>query len=237
MDSTTTVINETANVLEIAVPYEKVGKRGLAVYYSDGAGTRELKESASKEEGTFFVDKANGMIYIYSNRFSTFAIGYTPYYQVSSSASLGSFQGTVTVTLTSEDGAQVYKFENVSMDTIRFADVPKGQYTMTVTWVDGVENTLTFPITIGDEKADAPDQNENTPVTALASSFRQTDSFTPVTFAGIKTSAPSGSPLTLAATTGRAIGFDGVYADTFDAFEPKRFHLPIRESKRESLRV
>ena len=151
VDSTTTVLNETATVLEIAVPYENVGKRDLAVYYSDGFGVRALTESTSREEGTFFVDKENGLIYIYSNRFSTFAIGYTPYYKVESSASLGSFAGTVTVTVTNKDGVEVYKLENVAMNAIGFDDIPKGQYTVTVTWVDGVENTLTFPLAVGDD--------------------------------------------------------------------------------------
>ena len=149
VDITTTVLKETANVLEIAVPYEKVGKRGLAVYSSDGNSVKTFEESSSKKDGTFFADKKNGVVYIYSKSFSTFAIGYTPYYNVSSSAMLGSFKGTATVTITSEDGNVVSNLRNVDIEKINFADIPKGQYTMTVTWIDGIENTLTFPVTIG----------------------------------------------------------------------------------------
>ena len=161
VDSTTTVINKTKNVLEMAVPYAKVGKRGVTVYYSDSSSVRELTESTSGEAGTFSLDKANGIIYIYSNCFATFAIGYTPYYQVQSTATLGSFQGTVTVTVTNIDGGEVFNLENVALDSISFSDIPKGQYTMTVTWTDGAENTLTVPLTIGDAKTDVSKQLAN----------------------------------------------------------------------------
>ena len=154
VDSATTVLNETANVLEIAVPYDRTSKRGVAVYYSDGSGVSELRESSGKEAGTFTVDKENGIVYIYSNRFATFAIGYTPYYRVKSAASLGSFKGTVTVTVTNDDTAEVFTLEDVKPDEISFDDIPKGRYTVAVTWVDGATNTLTFPLTIGGESAD-----------------------------------------------------------------------------------
>lgn len=151
IDSDKTVLDETETVLELAVPYEKVSKRGVAVYFSDGDGTRAFRESTSKKDGTFTIDKENGVVYIYTRRFSTFAIGYTPYYKVQSPATLGSFTGTVSVIVTDEAGETVSKLENIAMKDIVFADIAKGQYTVTVTWTDGVENTLAFPLTIGDK--------------------------------------------------------------------------------------
>ncbi len=148
VDSETGAISETSNVLEIAVPFSKASRRGLMVYYTDGSTVSTLRESDSREEGTFFIDKENGFVYIYSNRFSTFAIGYTPYFRVNSTVSLGSFDGAATVTVAGQDNEEVFKLENVSLDQIRFPDIPKGKYTMTVSWRDGTTNTLTIPLTV-----------------------------------------------------------------------------------------
>ncbi len=167
VDSVTTVLQTTSNVLELAVPYEKTGKRGVTVYASDGSGVQTLRESDGGEEGTFRIDKENGLIYVYSNRFSTFAIGYTPYYRVESTASLGSFAGTASVVIRSADGSQVFELQNVAPDRISFDDIPKGKYTMTITWEDGAENTLTVPLTIRGKAAASAD-TANAGAAALA---------------------------------------------------------------------
>ena len=159
IDATVTVLDTTTNVMEIAVPYAYVTRRGVAVYYSDG-GVQTFKESDSRENGTFRVDKLTGMVYIYANRFSTFAIGYTPYYHVESAMSFGSFEGAVTVILKNQDDGATYVLENVALDAIDFADVPKGQYEMTVIWEDGVTQTLTAILTI-EGKAAASDGDNN----------------------------------------------------------------------------
>ena len=148
VDSKITVLKNSRNVLEIAVPYEKINRKDLAAYYCDGSKVKKLKESDSGEDGTFRIDKKNGFVYIYSTSFSTFAIGYTPYYTLDSNVVLGSFGGNVNVSLVGMGGEGVYRLENVSLNKIGFANVPKGRYKMTVTWTDGVENTLTMPITV-----------------------------------------------------------------------------------------
>ncbi len=148
VDSKITVLKNSRNVLEIAVPYEKINRKDLAAYYCDGSKVKKLKESDSGEDGTFRIDKKNGFVYIYSTSFSTFAIGYTPYYTLDSNVVLGSFGGNVNVSLVGMGGEGVYTLENVSLNKIGFANVPKGRYKMTVTWTDGVENTLTMPITV-----------------------------------------------------------------------------------------
>jgi hypothetical protein len=148
VDSTTTQLSSSENVIEIAVPYEKINRRGIEVYYCDGGETQVLKESNSKEEGTFRIDKENGLIFIYAKSFSTFAIGYTPYYQVNTSVSLGSFEGSATVIVNGLNGEGEYTLDNVSLSNISFADIPKGKYEMTITWEDGATNTLKMPITV-----------------------------------------------------------------------------------------
>ena len=146
--SDTTAMSTTTNVIEIAVPYEKINRHDLAVYYSDGTGVRALKESSGKEEGTYRIDKENGYIYIYTNRFSTSAIGYTPHYKLSNTVELGSFKGKANVFLIGQNGEGIFKLENASISKIGFADIPKGKYIMTLTWSDGATNTLTVPITV-----------------------------------------------------------------------------------------
>ncbi|MBR0303590.1 MAG: carboxypeptidase regulatory-like domain-containing protein, partial [Clostridia bacterium] len=153
VDSVTTVIGTTTNVLEIAVPYTNTAKRGISVYCSDGFDLQTFTENDSREAGTFRIDRENGVVYIYTNSFATFAIGYTPYFNMTSDMSLGSFKGVATVIIRGVDDDSEYKLEDVSLDDVSFADIPKGQYTMTITWIDGAENTLTVPLTIGKERA------------------------------------------------------------------------------------
>ena len=154
IDSEKTVIDTTTNVLEIALPYANAKKKGIAVYSCHGAEAIAFTESESRENGTFRVDAEEGVVYVYSNRFSTYAIGYTPYYKVSGTISLGSFEGTATVTLTSEDDGTVYTLENVASGAISFEDVPGGDYVMTVVWKDGATNTISMPITIWKERSE-----------------------------------------------------------------------------------
>ena len=45
------------------------------------------------------------------------------------------------------DGS-VYRLQDVILSQVRFTDIPKGVYTMTVTWVDGATNTITIPLKV-----------------------------------------------------------------------------------------
>ena len=145
----TTVLDKTSSVLEIAIPFAKASKGGITVYSYHGDGVKTFTESNSKSDGTYFVDKEAGIVYIYSSCFSTYAIGYTPYYRVDASLSFGAYSGTVTATL--EGNGETFNLENVSMSNIVFEDVPKGKYTLTITWEDVVSNTLSMSVTVGDD--------------------------------------------------------------------------------------
>ena len=154
IDSVTTLMDTTANVLEIAIPYANAGKRGLSVYSYHDSTVRTFMPSDTKENGTFRVDIENRLVYIYTNSFSTYAIGYTPYYRVGGSITLGSYEGKAKVTIKSVDGETVFTYENVAMGEINFEDIPMGRYVMTITWTDGVANTLSMPLNIGDKYGD-----------------------------------------------------------------------------------
>ena len=147
VDTQTTYLDSTQNVLEIAIPCSFTSKRELMVYLYDGSSVSTLTESDSKLSGTFRVDAATGMINLYANKISTYAIGYKPYYSVKSTFSLGDFTGIATVEL-SKDGETVVKLNDVPLDNVSFSGISKGIYSMTVTWIDGAENSLTLPFTI-----------------------------------------------------------------------------------------
>ena len=148
VDSVTTALSETQNVLEVAIPFSYTSKRDLAVYRCDGGDVQELTQSSTGAADTYRVDYEAGLVYIYSNRVQTYAISYKPYYRVNSLLTLGSFGGSVSVKLTKDTTGVTYELNNVSLQNISFTGVPKGTYTMTVTWKDGAENTLTLPFVI-----------------------------------------------------------------------------------------
>ena len=148
IDSVTTALSETQNILEVVIPFSYTSKRDLAVYRYDGSGVQELTESDTRAADTYRVDYEAGLVYIYTNRFTIFAISYKPYFRVNSLLTLGGFSGSVSVKLTKDSTGDTYELNNVSIQDISFTGVPKGTYTMTVTWKDGAENTLTLPFVI-----------------------------------------------------------------------------------------
>ncbi|MBQ7172484.1 MAG: carboxypeptidase regulatory-like domain-containing protein [Clostridia bacterium] len=251
VDSVTTVLQTTSNVLELAVPYDKTGKRGVTVYASDGSGVQTLRESDGGEEGTFRIDKENGLIYVYSNRFSTFAIGYTPYYRVESTASLGSFAGTANVVIRSADGSQVFELQNVAPDRISFDDIPKGKYTMTITWEDGAENTLTVPLTIrGKAAASADTANAGAEALAAAkengavlAALRRSDADRRsgiLTLAAVLTADRAGSPDAGAAGSGVSafsVSPFGTLVGPIPQADPGAALLRLQKLKRVAMRI
>ena len=150
LDSVTTELKETDTVLEIGISYAKVNKRDLVVYSYHDNQVRTFQESNTKQDGTFRVDKENAMVYIYTKTFSTYAIGYTPYYRLSVDLSFGAFDGKINITLEDKNGEVVYKLEGVDANNVVFNDVPMGQYKAIISWADeGITTSLAFNLTIG----------------------------------------------------------------------------------------
>ena len=149
VDGQTSTMDETSNILEIAMPYAYANKRDIVVYsYHDDAIVTFIRND-TREHGTFRVDAENNMVYIYTNRFSTFAISYTPYYNINVNVNLGSYEGTANVTLENIDGSATFVQENVAMGNVKFENVAIGIYRLTISWVDGHSNSITRLISVG----------------------------------------------------------------------------------------
>jgi len=82
------VVNEesvlvTSNILEVVMPYDTTGKKDIKVYRKHADSVETLKQMSKKpvigeyHDGTYYVDYENGNIYIYSQKFSMYAVGYT----------------------------------------------------------------------------------------------------------------------------------------------------------------
>lgn len=79
--STGETITEAPNTIEIRLPYNFYKKKSIKVYRYHACSAEELsglnKRAAEPyEDGKCFVDTDNGYIYIYSSKFSTYAVGY-----------------------------------------------------------------------------------------------------------------------------------------------------------------
>ena len=80
-------LHETDSIITLVVSYDFSGKNNITVYryHEDDAGNSETialtPSSSGSADGTYRLDTARGLIYIYASKFSVYAIGYTePYY-------------------------------------------------------------------------------------------------------------------------------------------------------------
>ena len=74
-------IDTTTNVMEIAVSFDSAEKYEIQIFRYHGDSAERFRKLSSKpdsgfEDGTFYIDEENGLIYIYAKKFSTYAIGY-----------------------------------------------------------------------------------------------------------------------------------------------------------------
>lgn len=152
VNGTESPLTETDTVLEIVVPYDfsKKKQTTVAVYRYLGTSAAALTEDATKADGTYRLDKENNCVYIYANRFSTYAIGFTPTYTVSGTLDFGSFTGTVRFSLT---GNGVTKTASSTVTngsgSYRFTGVPAATYDVTASWRKGGKaHTLMFTVTV-----------------------------------------------------------------------------------------
>ncbi len=153
VDTTTTRITEAANVLTIVVPYSFTGKRNVTVYRYHGTSAAALTNNTTKAEGTYTFDTAGGLIYIYTQRFSTYAIGYeTDTGGLSGSGGSGSSGGSaaaITVPVSGDSGS-VAVSASVSGTTATLKAIEQA-----VSDPDNDANALTLTLTDGSLTFDA----------------------------------------------------------------------------------
>lgn len=76
-ETTTDITDTRGTVIEIVVPFTFTNRQNVTVYRYHGDSAEALTQNGTKGGGTFRLDTANGLIYIYATKFSTYAIGYT----------------------------------------------------------------------------------------------------------------------------------------------------------------
>ncbi|MGO5028390.1 S-layer homology domain-containing protein [Candidatus Agathobaculum pullicola] len=76
VDGTDSAITTTANMMEIVIPYDMTGKSNITVYRNHDGVTEAFAENTTKADGTYYLDTVNHLIYVYTQKFSTYAIGY-----------------------------------------------------------------------------------------------------------------------------------------------------------------
>ena len=139
VNGSTEALTETQGILEIIVPYKFKGKEYVTVYrYHNGAPEKLLK-SDTKADGTYRLDKENGLIYIYTSRFSTYAIGYTQCYNLKGAIKFGSFTGKITVLLLDAQKTTIATYNSTPSGGVwnySFTHIPKGTYYLSATWMD-----------------------------------------------------------------------------------------------------
>lgn len=81
VDGTESAITTTANMMEIIIPYDMTGKSNITVYRNHGDSATAFTQLSTRPEsgaadGTYYLDTVNHLIYVYTQNFSTYAIGY-----------------------------------------------------------------------------------------------------------------------------------------------------------------
>ena len=77
ISTTTEKLAVTNTVMEIVIPYDMAGKNNITVYRHHDGVAEAFAETTTKADGTFYLDRENNLIYLYAQKFSTYAIGYT----------------------------------------------------------------------------------------------------------------------------------------------------------------
>ncbi|MGO5097067.1 S-layer homology domain-containing protein [Agathobaculum sp. LCP25S3_E8] len=81
VDGTDSAITTTANMMEIVIPYDMTGKSNITVYRNHNGSAAAFTQLSTRPvsgagDGTYYLDTVNHLIYVYTQKFSTYAIGY-----------------------------------------------------------------------------------------------------------------------------------------------------------------
>ncbi len=137
-----TPVTETSQVVEIIVSFNMNGRFGFSLYrHHDGKAEPFLSRSGrfdknSFKDGYYYADKANGLFYIYTNRFSTYAIGYeegTSYtVTVSSGTGGGDYAAGATVTITADAAPSGKVFDKWTASGVTLTNASSATTTFTM---------------------------------------------------------------------------------------------------------
>ena len=70
------LMSQTNRVMEIIIPFDMKDKYNIVPYRYHNGSVNVFSKRDTKEDGTYKVDENNQFIYIYTQKFSTYAIGY-----------------------------------------------------------------------------------------------------------------------------------------------------------------
>lgn len=96
VDGNEDAITKTENMMEIVIPYDMTGKSNITVYRNHSGSAAPFTQlntlpGSGAADGTYYLDTVNHLIYVYTQKFSTYAIGYNT--QSGGSGSGGSSSG------------------------------------------------------------------------------------------------------------------------------------------------
>lgn len=154
---TTSNITQTTNILEIIVDFQFNDRQNIAVYHYHNGQAEALKEvsgrtGSGQEDGTYYLDRENGLIHIFTQRFSLYAIGYQPVTKPDPSnpgnPGSGGYIDTYNVTIERSEHGKVTSNRTyaASGNTVTLTVTPDSGYvlgTLTVTNSQGREIRLT----------------------------------------------------------------------------------------------
>lgn len=137
VEGVTSPISNTSNIIEVKVPFDFSGKSEIAIFRQHESVVESFAESSSGTDGTFTLDRENGFIHVFTQKFSVYAISYTkaePSPSPSPSPPPSGSSGTVSyiVTASAGEGGSISPSGNIRV--VIFRDL-----TLTVTPEEGYQ--------------------------------------------------------------------------------------------------
>lgn len=104
IDGAESTVSETSKVIEVKVPFDFNGKSEVTIYREHAGSIMRFTESGSKADGTYTLNRGEGLIHIFTQRFSVYAISYKKKSSSSGGSTGGSTGGTVSYMITASAG-------------------------------------------------------------------------------------------------------------------------------------
>lgn len=145
VEGVTSSISNTSNIIEVKVPFDFSGKSEIAIFRQHESVVESFAESSNGTDGTFTLDRENGFIHVFTQKFSVYAISYTkaePSPSPSPSPPPSGSSGTVSyiVTASAGEGGSISPSGNIRVVIFRdltLTVTPKEGYQIADVLVDG----------------------------------------------------------------------------------------------------